>query len=77
MVVAWWCFACKALHDNVGAQSAQNLHKEVDILLYAPETKSLWMLVPLTCQHRASEELQLVKLHRRQWQRVYLLHLLD
>lgn len=72
VVIAGWCLAGKSLHDNVGTQSAQNLDKEVDILLHAPEAESLGVLVILLGKRCPTKKLQLVKLYGCERQRVNL-----
>ena len=62
VVITGWSLRCKTLHHDVGAQAAQNLDKERDILLDTPEAKPLWVGIILRSHGRGAEELELVKL---------------
>ena len=56
-------FAGEAFDDDVGAQAAENLDEEVDVLLDAPEPEPLGRGVIFGGKRRAAEKLQLVELY--------------
>lgn len=69
--------AGEAFDNDVGAQAAENLDEEVDVLLDAPEPEPLGRGVIFGGKRRAAEELQLVELYGRQGQAVYLVRAVD
>ena len=45
VVVAWRCLRGKSFYHNIGAQTTQNLHKKVEVLLQLPEAEMFGMFV--------------------------------
>ena len=77
VVITGWCLGGKTLDNDVGTQAAQDLDKECDILLHAPEVEAFGVGIVL-CRHgRGAKELKLMKLYGVDLQCIDTLGLVD